>query len=109
MRKVIRVNPKTHMMCIPEEIAEDGLVGDVESFPNAVTLTLVMPGATLEDVTSSLERTLEDIRHRMRFAERVKDNPESYHKRIHKEPRKLKTKSLGGKFAEMRQNILGGK
>jgi len=70
MRKVIRINPKTHMLCIPEEIAEDGLVGNVDSYPNAVTLTLVVPGASLEDVEASLVRTLDDIRHRIDFAGR---------------------------------------
>ena len=70
MRKVIRINPKTHMLCIPEEIAEDGMVGDVDSYPNAVTLTLVVPGASLGDVEASLVRTLDDIRHRIDFAGR---------------------------------------
>lgn len=81
MRKTIRVNPKTHMMCVPGEIAEDGMVGNVESYPNAVTLTLVMPGSDLHDVVSSLERTLEDIRHRIRFEEKMKDNPISHERR----------------------------
>jgi integrase len=45
-------------------------VGDVDSYPNAVTLTLVTPGASLEDVKVSLERTLSDIEHRIKFAGR---------------------------------------
>jgi hypothetical protein len=70
MRKVLRVNPKTHLVCVPQEMVEDGMVGDVDSYPNAVTLTLVTPGASLEDVKASLERTLSDIEHRIRFAGR---------------------------------------
>jgi len=95
MRKVIRVNPKTHMMCIPNEIAEDGMVGDVESYPNAVTLTLVMPGADLHDAESSLERTLDDIRHRMRFEEKMKDNPVGQEKKRTKSFDELRAKLKG--------------
>lgn len=82
MRKVLRINPKTHLVCIPEEMVEDGMVGDVDSYPNAVTLTLVSPGASLEDVESSLSRTLEDIRHRIKFTgqERPELVERSYHK-----------------------------
>jgi hypothetical protein len=111
MRKIIRVNPKTHMMCIPNEIAEDGMVGDVESFPNAVTLSLVMPGADLEDVEASLERTLEDIRHRMRFAERVKDNPESRYKRESAKPPYVEARggeNIKHEFDALRKKIKGG-
>jgi hypothetical protein len=75
MRKVIRINPKTHLVCIPEEMVEDGMVGDVDSYPNAVTLTLVTPGASLEDVEASLKRTLEDIQHRIKFGERERPEP----------------------------------
>lgn len=67
MRKVLRINPKTHLVCIPEEMVVDGMVGNVDSYPNAVTLTLVTPGASLRDVEASLERTLDDIKHRIRF------------------------------------------
>lgn len=77
MRKVLRVNPKTHLVCIPHEMIEDGMVGDVNSYPNAVTLTLVTPGANLEDVRDSLERTLDDIKQRMRFIGRgASEKPE---------------------------------
>ena len=95
MRKTIRVNPKTHMMCVPREIAEDGMVGNVESYPNAVTLTLVMPGSDLHDVESSLERTLEDIQHRIRFEEKMKDNPINYERR----------KTPGKSFNDLRKMV----
>lgn len=70
MRKTLRVNPKTHLVCVPQEMVEDGMVGDVESYPNAVTLTLVVPGANLRDVRSSLLRVVEDIEQRIDFTER---------------------------------------
>jgi len=70
MRKTLRVNPKTHLVCVPQEMVEDGMVGDVDAFPNAVTLTLVVPGANLHDVKASLLRVIQDIEQRIDFAER---------------------------------------
>lgn len=70
MRKTLRVNPKTHLVCVPHEMVQDGMVGDVDSYPNAVTLTLVVPGANLHDVKSSLLRVVEDIEQRIDFTER---------------------------------------
>ena len=67
MRKTLRVNPKTHLVCVPGPMVEEGLVGDVDSYANAVTLTLVSPGASLEDVKASLETVLKDIELRMRI------------------------------------------
>lgn len=75
MRKVLRINPKTHLVCIPEEMVEDGMVGNVDSYPNAVTLTLVAPGASLKDVEASLKRTLEDIQHRIQFGGKERLEP----------------------------------
>ena len=95
MRKVLRVNPKTHLVCVPQEMVEDGLVGDVDSYPNAVTLTLVTPGASLEDVKASLERTLGDIEHRISFAGR-----DSLKKKEDKGNPKTKTP-----FNELRQKL----
>jgi hypothetical protein len=67
MKVTLRVNPKTHLVCIPGSMVDEGMVGDVDSFANTVTLTLVLPGAALEDVKSSLETVLRDIDLRMRI------------------------------------------
>ena len=67
MKITLRVNPKTHLVCIPNSMVGEGMVGDVESFANTVTLTLVSPGASLEDVKASLETVLKDIELRMRI------------------------------------------
>lgn len=98
MRRVLRVNPKTHLVCVPQEMVEDGMVGDVNAYPNAVTLTLVTPGANLEDIEASLERTLDDIRHRIRFTTRDAPN--------RKEARK--SLSLKPSFDELRKRLKGG-
>jgi hypothetical protein len=67
MKITLRVNPKTHLVCIPNSMVEEGMVGDIESFANTVTLTLVSSGASLEDVKASLETVLKDIELRMRI------------------------------------------
>lgn len=67
MKRKVRVNPKTHLVCVPLECIDDGLVGDVEAYADAVTLTLVSPQAGLEDIESSLETVLKDIRLRMKM------------------------------------------
>ena len=56
MKKRIRVNPKTHLACIPLECVEEGMVGDLDSYANAITLTIVSPGVGLEDIKAGLER-----------------------------------------------------
>lgn len=66
MRKSITVNPLTHVVKLPKETIEDGFIGELDSYPNAVTFTLVRPGAGLKDVEASLMRTVDDIRQRMR-------------------------------------------
>ena len=71
MKKTLRVNPKTHLVCIPSSMVEEGMVGDVDSFANVVTLTLVSPGASLEDVKASLETVLKDIELRMRIGSKT--------------------------------------
>jgi len=65
MKRKIRVNPKTHLAYIPEEIINEGFVGDLEAFANAKTITLVHPDAPLSEVERSLEIVLQDIRLRM--------------------------------------------
>lgn len=85
MRKTLRVNPKTHLVCVPNSMVEEGLVGDVDSYANAVTLTLVSPGVNLEDVKASLETVLKDIELRMRMEERAQSKPEATEEPISKE------------------------
>ncbi len=57
----IRVDPRTGMTYFPKGIRQEGFVGKIEGFPNALTFTLIKPGATLADVERSLGIILEDI------------------------------------------------
>lgn len=72
MRRRIRVNPKTNLASIPKQLVEDGLSGDVDAYANAVTVTLVKPGALLIDVRDSLRTVLQDVELRMRVEGRTK-------------------------------------
>jgi len=65
MKRKIRINPITHLAYIPEEVINEGFVGDLDAYANAKTVTLVHPGAPLKDVERSLEIVLQDIRLRM--------------------------------------------
>lgn len=50
--------------------ARDGYTGKADAFFNAVTITIVKPEASLEDVKRSLEITLQDIDLRLKQVEK---------------------------------------
>ena len=54
-----------HRAYIPNEIADEGFVGDLDAYASAKTVTLVHPLASLQEVERSLEIVLQDIRLRM--------------------------------------------
>lgn len=62
MKIKIRVNPKTNLAYIPDDLINEGFIGDVEALANAKTVTLFQPGASLEEIEKSLEIVLADIR-----------------------------------------------
>jgi len=64
---IIKINPKTGIAYISEHIRKEGFKGDIETLPNAITLTLIRPGANLEDVKHSLENVLRDIDLRIKY------------------------------------------
>lgn len=57
----IRVDPKTGQNYLPRDIRREGFVGEIEGLANALTLTLIKPGANLSDVQKSLHIILDDI------------------------------------------------
>ena len=65
MKRRIRINPKTQLAYIPDEIIREGFVDDVDAYANAITVTLVKPNSSLEEVEQSLQIVLQDIRLRM--------------------------------------------
>lgn len=65
MKRKIRINPKTQLAYIPDEIIREGFTDDVDAYANAITVTLVKPDSTLAEVEQSLQIVLQDIRLRM--------------------------------------------
>ncbi len=57
----IRVDPRTGGSYFPKEIRRAGFIGKIEGFLNALTCTLIKPGATLTDVERSLKIILGDV------------------------------------------------
>ena len=62
MKVTIRINPKTKLAYIPDNLTDEGFIGDVEALANAKTITLFRPGASLEEIEKSLEIILADVR-----------------------------------------------
>lgn len=69
MKPTIRINPKSGIAYISEDIRDEGFVGEVDTLPNAITLTLIRPGSKLSDVKKSLENVLRDIELRLKYHE----------------------------------------
>jgi hypothetical protein len=70
MKRKIRINPKTKLAYIPEDIIQEGFVEDVDAYANAKTVTFVHPKASWEEIERSLEIVLADIRLRREGEER---------------------------------------
>ena len=70
MRCKFKVHPKARTIYLSRDVIKDGFQGQVDGYRNAVTLTLVHPGANLEDVRDSLRVVLDDIEIRMRMEEK---------------------------------------
>lgn len=67
MKPTIKINPNSGLAYISEDIRKEGYVGNVDCLPNAITITLIRPGASLEDVKRSLENVLKDLELRMKY------------------------------------------
>jgi len=46
---------------IPDELRDDGFVGDVPYLANAATVTMMRPGVSLDQVEKSLRIILKDV------------------------------------------------
>lgn len=71
MRKTVTIRKDyPHAMYIPKDLADDGFVGETDILANMATVTILKPGATLEEVEKSLTIILEDVRLRRAEARR---------------------------------------
>lgn len=60
MKKSIKIFAKGAAY-LGTEASEQGYVGETDAFFNAVTITIIKPHTSLEDVKRSLEITIQDI------------------------------------------------
>jgi len=61
------------MTYIPDELRNDGFVGDVDYLANAATVTMLKPGVPLEHALESLEIIQKDIKLRIEMRKLEKD------------------------------------
>ena len=70
----IKIHQKTGLAYFPEQIRKEGCHHEVEFLPNAITLTLIKPGSSMEDVKRSLQNVLRDIDLRIKYPPEVKND-----------------------------------
>ena len=61
-------------MHLPQEVIEQGYIGKINAMQNACTITLLRPGAPLEETINSLQIAIKDLKLRVRLGE--KNDPE---------------------------------
>ena len=66
MKDKILIHPKYQQAYIPARVIKAGFKGYCETITNAVTLTIIKPETSLEDVKRGLEITIQDIELRMK-------------------------------------------
>lgn len=71
MKKSIKIFDKGAAY-LGKEANEQGYIGETDAFFNAVTITIIKPHTSLEDVKRSLEITIQDIDLRIK-AEKSED------------------------------------
>lgn len=67
----IRIDKKTGFAYIPKDVRAEGFEGDVEVIANALTLTFIKPGVTLESAIKSLEIVLKDLALRIEHQKQI--------------------------------------
>ena len=73
MKRKITINPEARIAYIPKELIDQGLSGELDGYANAITLTIVSPDASLDDVEKSLLIVLEDIKFRRKLEKKNKN------------------------------------
>jgi len=61
LKRRLNINPKAQIVYLPKDLVEDGFNKDTDAYANLYTLTIVKPGAGLEEVKKSLAMVMRDI------------------------------------------------
>ena len=63
MRKIFKINPKDRKIYLGKDLEAEGYcsTGEIEGYPNNFTITLLKPGASLEQAIASLKTVIKDM------------------------------------------------
>jgi len=63
MRKIFKINPKDRKVYLGKDLEAEGYctTGELEGFPDTFTLTLLKPGATLQQAITSMKTVIKDL------------------------------------------------
>ena len=63
MRKIFKINPKDRKIYLGKDLEAEGYcsTGEIEGYPNNFTITLLKPGASLEQAITSLKSVIKDM------------------------------------------------
>ena len=67
MKRKIRINPKARIAYISKDLIDQGFTDEVDAFANTVTLTIIKPGALLDEIKHDLEIVLKDVEFRQKL------------------------------------------
>ena len=70
----IRIDKITGFAYIPKDIREEGYEGDVDTIANALTLTLIKPGVSMESAIKSLKIVVKDLELRIEHQKSTEKN-----------------------------------
>lgn len=76
MKDIIKVYPRG-IAFLGKKTERDGYVGACDRIFDAVTQTIIKPGASLEEVRRSLQLTLDDIDLRISHKDRIEQLPDA--------------------------------
>lgn len=57
----VKIDKDSGLAYIPKNLRDEGFVGELDCMPNALTLTLIRPGVSLEQTKKSLQVIIKDI------------------------------------------------
>lgn len=77
----IRIDKKTGFAYIPKDVRKEGFEGDILTISNALTLTFIKPGVSLESAIKSLEIVLKDIELRIEHRKQLEKEKELLEKK----------------------------
>jgi len=72
MRKIFKVNPRDRKVYLGKDLEAEGYctIGELEGYPNTFTITLLRPGASLQQAITSLKTVIQDLKARKEDGEK---------------------------------------